>query len=256
MLLGGRALIERLTEELKQKRGELIRSPGLGLIWVGDDPQTGAFVRAKARKAQELGCEFVLHHFETATKEQIAALIASLNNNKKIDGIVLQLPLPKKIPAEGLIDTLNPKKDIDALRPDSQYLAPTTAGIIALLKEYKINPAREETVILGDGRLVGHPLAQVFKKNKWPFEQVTSRARERGSEIRKKTLLIAATGVPYLVGEGMVQEKMVVIDGSGIDTDPVKLEPLVKAITPARGAIGPLTVCFLFSNLMQAAKNC
>jgi len=254
MLLSGRELVERLTQELKKKRGQLPRSPGLGLIWVGDDPQTGAFVRAKARKAEELECEFVLHHLEKATQDQIAALIASLNNNKKIDGIVLQLPLAN-LQTDPLINALSIEKDIDALRPNSPYLAPTAAGIIALLREHHIDPAKEKAIIVGNGRLVGHPLAEQFKKEKWPFQQITSRARERGSEIKKSTLLIAATGVPCLVGEGMVHKNMVVIDGSGIDTDPAVIEPLVKATTPARGAIGPLTVCFLFNNLLQAASN-
>jgi len=254
MLLSGKALVEHLAAELKEKRRRLTRPPGLGLIWVGDDPQTGVFVRAKARKAQELGCEFVLHHLEQATQEQIAALIASLNSNKKIDGIVLQLPLPKNLRVDPLINSLEPRKDIDALGQNSPYLAPTVAGIIALLNEYKINPAEEKTVILGDGRLVGRPLAKKFQKENWPFQQITSRAEERENEIKKCSLLIAATGVPRLVGEGMVQKEMVVIDGSGVDTDPSRLEHLVRAITPARGAIGPLTVSFLFSNLLQASE--
>lgn len=255
MLLIGTKLVERLTGELASARQKIKGTPGLALIWVGDDKPTASFVRAKQRMAQTLSCDFFLHHFTAASNDQLTALIKSLNNKKSANGIILQLPLPKPLHQNELIELISPEKDIDALRAGSPYPSPTPAGVVALLEEYKINPAEEKTIILGDGQLVGHPLTKLFGDRGWPFEQIARQAESKTKPIREATLLISATGIPHLVGEGMVNKEMIVIDGSGVDTDPKKLEPLVKMITPARGAIGPLTVAFLFQNLLAASAK-
>lgn len=255
MLLEAKDLIAVKRAELLAKRKKLTVEPGLGLIWIGDDQPTAAFIRAKQRLAQELSCQFFLHHMSTASSRQSEAVLMGLNHKREVTGIVLQLPLPKGIDPDRLIAQISPDKDIDGLGASSRYPAPTPTGILALLEHHKINPAERSTVILGAGRLVGKPLAEVWQKNGWRYTQIDRNGAGASEEIRRHDILIAATGASGLVTEAMVHREMVVIDGSGVDVEVAKIEPLVKAVTPKKGAIGPLTVCFLFDNLLEAAER-
>jgi methylenetetrahydrofolate dehydrogenase (NADP+)/methenyltetrahydrofolate cyclohydrolase len=254
MLLQTKDLIEQTTAKLVSERALLTTKPGLALIWVGNDAQTKSFVRVKQQKAKLLDCEFFLYHLESAGLDQLVALMKSLNKKKEVHGIVLQLPLPSKEWAAPLIEAMAPEKDIDHLRSDSPYDAPTPSGILAILEHNNIDPAKENTVILGAGRLVGAPLAEIFTKRNWSFSQIRRRAIEHRDEIRKATLVISATGVEKLVTPELVGPDAVVIDGSGIDVDVVAVEAKVRAVSPSKGAVGPMTVCQLFRNLLTASQ--
>jgi len=253
MLLQTKDLIERTTADLLAKRKKLTTRPGIALIWVGNDPQTRSFIRVKQQKAKLLSCDFFLYHLETAALDQLVALMRSLNKKKEVHGIVLQLPLPDKEWTSLLIEEMAAAKDIDHLRSDSPYPAPTPSGIMAILKHNDVDPAKEKTVILGAGRLVGAPLAAIFAKNGWSFTQIRRRAREEVSTIRQATLIIAGTGVPHLVTPEMINKNAVIVDGSGIDVDVPAVEKIARAVSPSKGAVGPMTVCQLFANLLTAA---
>ncbi len=253
MLLHTKDLISKTTDDLLARRRTLETRPGLALVWVGNDAQTCSFVRVKRQKAKLLDCDFYLYHLETATLDQLVALMHGLNRKKEIHGIVLQLPLPDKNWTKTLIELMTPAKDIDHLRPDSPFVAPTPSGILSILRHNHIDPAKEQTAILGNGRLVGAPLAEIFRQNNWPFVQIPRRAKDDLEEIRQKTLLISGTGVAQLVSPEMVTDAMIVVDGSGIDVDVAKIEPLVRGVSPSKGAVGPMTVCYLFENLLLAA---
>lgn len=255
MQLGARDLLKALEEALIRKRQKLSVQPGLALIWVGEDEQVGIFVRAKQAKAKRLDCQFFLHHFPTSSPEQIIALIKGLNKKKDVHGIVLQLPLPSNWPTERLIEIINHEKDVDSLKNETILPAPTPSGIVELMLYHKIDPSKLSTVILGAGKLVGEPLAEIFTKKGWRFQQFDRDAAKQVLKIKQADILITATGVKNLVTPEMVNKKMIVIDGAGVDIDVAKIEPLVKAITPTRGAIGPLTVHFLFANLLQATDK-
>ena len=209
----------------------------------------------KQGKAQERDCQFFLHHFIQADDRQLEALIKGLNRRADVHGIVLQLPLPKNINRQKLIDTIDPTKDIDNLRGDAGFIAPTAGGIVDLLNENNVNPAKLSTLIIGGGLLVGAPLAELWRQNGWPFEQIFSEAENHESKIRAADLVISGTGVTNLITPAMVRTETILVDGSGVDVNVKELEPLVKLITPAKGAVGPLTVTFLFSNLLQAADR-
>lgn len=252
MQLVAKELLGQLSSELLQKRQKLATTPGLALVWVGDDPQTAAFIRAKQAMAKKLDCQFFLHHFPTSSYRQLEAVINGLNSRSDIHGIVLQLPLPKSVDTEALIKKIAPEKDIDNLRGDSPYPSPTPKGIETLLQYHNIVIRDLKTVILGAGKLVGGPLAEMFRNNNWPVTVIEREAQKRVEEIRSNDLLIAATGVAGIVTPNMVHQGMIVVDGSGIDADVDLIEPLVKTITPKKGAIGPLTVHFLFDNLLTA----
>lgn len=255
MLLSAKDLVTETTSQLVRDRQKIKTRPGLALVWVGNDPQTKTFIRVKQQKAKQLDCDFYLHHLEHAKFDQLSALMRGLNRKKEIHGIVLQLPLPRKEETQALIDLMEPKKDIDHLRPDSPFDAPTPSGILAILRHHNIDPKDEKTVILGAGRLVGAPLAETYKRNKWDFVQIPRKAREHLEEIRQSSLLISGTGVRQLVTPEFVRGKMVVVDGSGIDVDVPAVEKVAKAVTPSKGAVGPMTVCYLFKNLLLAAKQ-
>lgn len=256
MLLACKELLSTLDQELIKLREKIEREPQLALVWVGEDKQTELFVKAKQRKATELKCSFALHQFKPDTPErQLLALTDGLSVNKKIDGIVVQLPLPKQINTEHVINSIEVSKDVDGLTNGSKYPAPTAKGIVQLLEHNRVNPHYEKTVIVGAGRLVGQPLAEMFKEKGWAFEQINQNAEAEIEKIQKATLLISCTGQPNLIRPQMVNPAMTVIDGSGVDVDFHVVESLVKAITPPKGCIGPLTVSNLFFNLLTAVLN-
>ncbi len=255
MFLETKVLLAKRDELLKVERSKLNKKPGMAHIWVGDDAQTAIFVRVKKNKAAVLDCDYYLHNFSAADNRQLSALIMGLNVRKDIQGIVLQLPLPKSNDADELIDLIAPEKDIDGLTTNSPYLAPTPIGVIAILEHNNINPAEHKTVIIGAGRLVGAPLAKIFESRNWPFTHITKDAQKRTQEISQYDLVIGCSGVAGLISPEMVTNETIVIDASGVDADVKALEPLVKSITPAKGGIGPLTVSFLFENLLKAANR-
>lgn len=254
MQLESRQLLVDRDSELQKLRLGWKNIPGIALIWIGDDAQTAAFVRVKQRKAKELNCNFMLHHLPAITDRQLGAVISSLNARKDVHGIVVQLPLPKSVSTDRAISQIDPKKDIDGLGENSAYSAPTAQGIIELLQSNSIDLKAMRTVILGDGRLVGHPLAEIFKENGWPFMQISMDAEKHCDQIRSHDILISATGKLGIVSTEMVHKEMTVVDGSGVDVNLELIEPLVKAVTPKKGAIGPLTVCNLFRNLLSEAR--
>ncbi|SRR3989344_3444156 len=253
-LLAKKLLDERLAQLLACRR-KLFLTPGLALIWVGEDTQTDVFIRAKQAMAKKLDCQFFLHHFHSASQQQLESVIDGLNNRQDIHGIVLQLPLPKTVDTTELISRVKLEKDIDNLSGNSPYGSPTPSSIMTLLSYHNIDIKNLKTIILGAGKLVGRPLANVFRGNGWEFDQIERGTAKQVNFIRDHDLLIAATGVRDLVTPAMVHKDMVVVDGSGLDVDVKQIEPLVKKITPKKGAIGPLTVSFLFENLLTASKQ-
>lgn len=255
MQLTARELLSALDAANLQKRETLTKEPGLALVWVGNDILTAAFVRVKQRYAQKLNCQFFLHHFDAADERQLDATIKGLNQRPDITGIVLQLPLPPELDRDELMKVINPTKDVDGLTPGSPFPAPTATGIVQLLQANNIDLSKKKTMILGAGPLVGAPLATLFKKNGWPFSQITKKAETQAAEIQQSNILISCTGVTHLVTQAMVHPEMIVVDGSGIDVDIKQIEPLVAAVTPTKGAVGPLTVTNLFANLLQASVN-
>ncbi|MEX2361612.1 MAG: bifunctional 5,10-methylenetetrahydrofolate dehydrogenase/5,10-methenyltetrahydrofolate cyclohydrolase, partial [Patescibacteria group bacterium] len=216
--LDASGLLERLEKDLVSRVKKLAKPPILALVWVGDDKQTQKFVKAKQKKAGDIGVGFQIHHFEKIEQRQLSALISSLNASKLVDGIIIQLPLPKNIPSQRIIEQISEEKDVDGLALGN-FPAPTPTGIVMILKESGTDLAKSKTVILGGGRLVGEPLAKIFKQNNWPFSQITSRAEDKIDEIKLANVLIGATGVAGLIDEKMVGKNMVVVDGSGVDVN-------------------------------------
>lgn len=252
--LKSESLITRLENLLLNDIKKLKKPPVLALVWVGEDKQTEKFVKAKKNKAKKVGVEFNLHHYEKVEERQLNALIGSLNVKKDVDGIIVQLPLPKNIKEGNILNQITLEKDVDNLN-GGDFPAPTPTGIVKLLEENNIDLASKKTIIIGGGKLVGEPLAKIFKNNSWKFEQITGKAETQADKISKADILITATGVEALIKSNMVDSDMVVVDGSGLDVDVDKIGPLVKLITPKKGAVGPLTVLSLLQNVVSSAER-
>lgn len=257
MLLSSKELLVQRFATLSKSRRRLGFAPGLAVVWTGADLATAAYVRVKQALAKKLDCQFFLHHFPSlSSQQQLEAVLEGLNRRADVHGIVLQLPLAKGLDIERLIGRIDSSKDIDNLRGDSPFDSPTPKSIIALLQFHQFDPHQRSAVLLGAGRLVGLPLAKLFVEHNWPLTVIASQAASRTVEIRRHDLLIAATGVKGLVVPKMLRREMVVVDASGRDVaDPKIFEHSVEAITSAKGAVGPLTVSFLFENLIKAAAR-
>lgn len=247
-------LLEERTARLVKLRAEISATPTLALVWIGEDRQTALFVKAKQKAIKDLGGELQLHHFSKIDTRQLEALLQSLAGNKKVHGVVLQLPLPANLQTERMIALISPEKDVDGLIVGSVFPAPTPSGIIALLEANNVNPGKQKTVIIGAGKLVGAPLKRMFDERGWPVTLIIKDAAAQAELIRSHNILISCTGVSDLVTPAMVNSEMIVVDGSGVDVNVAAIEPLVRMITPKRGAVGPLTVSFLMENVLAAAK--
>ena len=250
MLLDAKDLLIDYKKDLLERRKKLSFQPVVALVWVGDDKQTEKFINTKIKLAKELDCELRTHHFPKIGDQQIEALMQTLNNNKGVNGIVVQLPLPKNVNADRLINFIDSNKDIDNLKGENMYISPTPNATIELLHYHNI--VIKNVVILGYGKLVGKPLSEMFDSEGIKYDLIKERAEEKTEFIKNHDILISATGRANIISPEMVNENMVVIDASGIDVDVPTIEPFVKAVTPPKGAIGPLTVCGLFDNLLTA----
>ena len=249
MLLDAKDLIEEYKSDLLSRRQLLSYQPVLALVWIGEDKQTESFINAKIKLAKLLDCQLKVHHLLKAEEMQVEALIQTLNNNKEIKGLVLQLPMIGDLNTNRLINFIDPLKDVDNLTGKTTFPDPTPSAILRLLEYYKYE--LKNIVILGSGRLVGKPLSDILNKKGIAHDIVKEKAEEKSDFIKNHDILISATG-KNIVNAEMVNENMVVIDASGVDVDSKTIEPLVKSVTPSKGVIGPLTVCELFDNLLTA----
>ena len=233
MIIDGRAIANRIATRLKREVEGLSRKPKLAIVLIGDDPASKAYVNLKVQKAKELGIDVEVRQ----------------DLNTDADGIIVQLP-----GGEDLIDKIPPEKDVDGLVEGSPFLPATVKGILEIL-----DPARMTgtIVIVGQGRLVGKPLADYWEKQNAKVIRCDINTPDLKSETLKGDILVVATGVEKLITADMVKPGAVVIDcGSPkaeVDFDAVKDKAM--AITPVPGGVGPLTVISLLENTVDAAYN-
>ncbi|HUR44921.1 MAG TPA: tetrahydrofolate dehydrogenase/cyclohydrolase catalytic domain-containing protein [Candidatus Saccharimonadales bacterium] len=286
-LIDGRAIAEQIHAEtaqrIEQLRGRGIQ-PGLAFVRVGEDPASKVYVGMKERTSARLGIRSITHVMDEATsEEQLLALVQQLNADLTIHGILVQAPLPARIVAAHIYQSVLPTKDVDGFHPvnvgklmlgDSSGFAPCTpAGIQQLLVRTGIKTEGAEVVILGRGDIVGKPMAAILcQKGKNANATVTichSRTREIAEHCRRADILIAAMGVPEFVKAEMVKPGATVIDvgvnrvndpgakgGSKLvgDVDFVRVQPVASRITPNPGGVGPMTIAILMQNTVRAAE--
>lgn len=255
-------------KELEQQYG---RTPHLVVVLVGDDPGSVSYVTGKAKMANELGMKnTTIRKPETITEEELLGLIAELNADRTVDGILVQLPLPKHIDSEKVIAAIDREKDVDGFHPlnvaalwlKQPCLLPCTPkGIIRLLKSTGVEIAGKRAVVIGRSNIVGLPVAKLLLDENATVTVTHSRTRNLGEVTRNAEILVVAIGRPKFITGDMVSEGTVVID-VGVNRDPgtgklcgdvdfAAVEPKASLITPVPGGVGPMTIACLMENTIE-----
>ena len=253
--------------------------PGLAVVLVGEHPASQIYVRNKGKAAEEVGIASFSHHLPATTSQaELLKLVASLNSDPKVHGILVQLPLPPQIDAQAVINAIDPAKDVDGFHPVNAgrlnlglpCLVPCTPqGCLILLRQALPKPAGLRALVLGRSNIVGKPVAQLLLQADCTVTIAHSRTTDVAAECRRADILIAAIGQPEFVPGEWVKPGAVVID-VGINRVPDPANPLktrlvgdvafaaaserAAAITPVPGGVGPLTIACLLQNTLQAAQ--
>ncbi|EKV02552.1 5,10-methylene-tetrahydrofolate dehydrogenase/methenyl tetrahydrofolate cyclohydrolase [Leptolyngbya sp. PCC 7375] len=281
--LDGKALANKIQSQLaadiNHDSEHRDRPPGLAVLMVGDHPASAAYVRNKERACERLGIASFGSHLPADTSQAtVAEMIDQLNQDDRVDGILVQLPLPDHIDAVALLNRIDPAKDADGLHPEnmgrlirgeSGLRSCTPAGVMAVLKEYNIEPAGKKAVVLGRSILVGKPMALMLLEANATVTIAHSRTQDLAELCRQADILVAAVGRPNMIGADWVKPGATVID-VGInriqdaesgksrlvgDVDFASVEPLAGAITPVPGGIGPMTVTMLLHNTVLSYRK-
>lgn len=274
-ILDGKALAQRiqkqLSEEIQQQLSTTGRPPGLAVLMVGDNPASAAYVRGKERACAKVGIASFGRHFPTNTsQEELEQTIQALNQDERVDGILVQLPLPEHLKAESLLLHIHPDKDADGLHPvnlgnlvrgEPGLRSCTPAGVMRLLREYQIDVKGKQAVVVGRSILVGKPLALMLLEADATVTIAHSRSQNLADITRRADILIAAVGRPQLIAADMVKPKAVVIDvGTTRITDESgqsrlagdvqfdSVREVAEYLTPVPGGVGPMTVAMLLHN--------
>ena len=284
-IISGTKVAAGIREELKEKVKEIKAkkgiTPGLAMVRVGEDPGSVSYVSAKSKASDELGIysETIVYPIDT-TEEEVLAKVEELNKDPKFHGILVQLPLPKHIDSDKILNTIDPRKDVDGFHPvnvgrlliGEPYFMPCTPhGVQELLIRSGNSPEGKHVVICGRSNIVGKPvMAILMQKKKGANATVTvvhTGTKDMASITRQADILIAAMGRPKAITADMVKEGVVVIDvgvnqvgttaeGKRIlvgDSDFEAIKEKAKAITPVPGGVGPMTVTMLMTNTVRAA---
>ncbi|OGO07105.1 MAG: bifunctional 5,10-methylene-tetrahydrofolate dehydrogenase/5,10-methylene-tetrahydrofolate cyclohydrolase [Chloroflexi bacterium RBG_13_56_8b] len=286
-LIKGAEVAAEIREELKKEIAELKAKhnvvPGLVTVLVGADPASQVYVGAKEKTSKELGIYSERYDLpEKTTQKELIALIDKLNKDPKINGILVQLPLPKHLNEEEVLFTIDPRKDVDGFHPvnvgklmigEPDYMPCTPAGIQQLLIRSGTQIEGAEVVVVGRSNIVGKPIANILLQ-KAPGANATvtichTKTRDMAFHTRRADILIVAAGKPKYITADMVKEGVVVIDvgvneigktadGKRIlagDVDFETVKEKAKAITPVPGGVGPMTITMLMMNTVRAAKK-
>jgi methylenetetrahydrofolate dehydrogenase (NADP+) / methenyltetrahydrofolate cyclohydrolase len=275
-IIDGKALAKKIREELradvetfKQSTGRPI---GLATVLVGDDPASEVYVGSKRKLSKEAGIED--HHRrlpKDATQEQVAAALDELAADPAVSGILLQLPLPSHLDAKALIDRIPWEKDVDGLTTTSagrlarsvEGLLPCTPqGVISLLEDEGVELQGANAVVVGRSDLVGKPLAQILLQRNATVTIAHSKTKDLAAVTRQAQVVIAAAGVPHLIGAEHISAGAVVIDvgihrsaeGLTGDVDFDAVSKIASKITPVPGGVGPMTIAELLRNTLKAAQ--
>ena len=264
----------RIREETNRFFAEFDKRPGLAVVIVGEDPASQVYVRNKKRGCEEVGMyseEYALP--AETTEKELLSLIDKLNKDPKINGILVQLPLPDHLDAEKVLLAIDPRKDVDAFHPQNvgkimignfSFLPCTPAGVMELLKHYNIDVCGKHCVIVGRSNIVGKPQAMLMLKENATVTVCHSKTKDIASITRQADILVAAVGRPCFITADMVKEGAVIVD-VGInrmadgklcgDVDFSAVEPKASFITPVPGGVGPMTITMLLQNTLTAAKE-
>jgi methylenetetrahydrofolate dehydrogenase (NADP+)/methenyltetrahydrofolate cyclohydrolase len=265
-----RERIARETEALTRERDIV---PGLAVILVGDDPASHAYVKMKAKACKEVGFYSIVHEMpDTISQEEIIGTIKMMNDNPRIDGILVQLPLPPHIDTDAILEVIDPAKDVDGFHPYNvgrlvtklDAFAPCTPlGVMRMFEAYRIDLKGKDVCVVGASNIVGKPMAALLLNADATVTVTHIYTRDLAEHTRRADIVIVGAGVPGLITGEMVKEGAVVIDiginrledGSLVgDVDFETVAPRCSHITPVPGGVGPMTIAMLLENTLKAAK--
>lgn len=277
-LIDGKQLAEKiknsLTEEIKKLKKNKKINPGLAVILVGNNPASEVYVKNKILACEKVGIKsFHFRLSEKTSQKKLLELIQKLNKDKKVHGILLQLPLPSQLKADEAIETIHPDKDVDGLHPFSlgrlavgkpTFVSCTPAGMMEMLKEIHFDCAGKNAVVIGRSNIVGKPIALLLLANNATVTICHSKTKNLAEKTREADLIIASVGSPQLVKGDWIKPGAVVLDvginrmpdgklKGDVDFEAAKLK--ASYITPVPGGVGPMTITMLLKNTVEAAKK-
>lgn len=275
MIISGKELSAKLKAEMAERvatfPAEYGRVPHLVVILVGEDPGSVSYVKGKAKASAEVGIRnTTIRRPDTITEDELLGMIAELNADDGVDGILVQLPLPKHIDEDKIIAAIDKSKDVDGFHPlnvaalwqkQPCTLPCTPKGIIKMLKSAGVEISGREAVVIGRSNIVGLPVSKLLLDENATVTIAHSRTKNLGEVTRRADILVVAIGRPKFVNADMVKEGAVVID-VGVNRDPetgklcgdvdfAAIEPKASVITPVPGGVGPMTICCLMENTIE-----
>lgn len=286
-IIDGKATAEAIKAEIAEEVGQIVsnggRAPHLAAILVGHDGGSETYVKNKVLACEKCGFESTLIRFEEdVTEEELLQCVDKFNKDESVDGFIVQLPLPKHIDEQKVIEAIDYRKDVDGFNPINVgrmsiglpcFISATPLGIITLLKRYGINTSGKKCVVLGRSNIVGKPMAQLMMQKQFGDATVTvchSHTKDIKKECLEADIIIAAIGKPDFLTGDMVKEGAVIVDvgttrvpdatrKSGFrlngDVKYDEVAPKSSFITPVPGGVGPMTICSLMKNTLQAYKT-
>ena len=265
-----KANVKKLTDELKETHGI---TPGLAVVIVGDDPASRVYVNNKKKACEAVG--FISEEYALpaeTTQEELLSLVDTLNNKESINGILVQLPLPKHLDDKAVIEAISPLKDVDAFHAvnvgkimlgEYDFLPCTPAGVMEMLHSYEIPVEGRECVVIGRSNIVGKPMSMLLLHENGTVTICHSRTKNLAEVCKRADILVAAVGIPRFVKADMVKDGAVVID-VGMDRDEngklcgdvdfENVKDKCSYITPVPGGVGPMTIATLMKNTLKACK--
>jgi len=288
MLIDGKATAAIIKQEIAKEVEEIVNNggkrPHLAAILVGHDGGSETYVKNKVLACEACGFKSTLIRYEDdITEDELLAKVDELNNDADVDGFIVQLPLPKHISEQKVIEAIDYRKDVDGFHPINVgrmsiglpcYVSATPNGILELLKRYNIETSGKKCVVLGRSNIVGKPMAQLMMQKTYPGDSTVTVCHSHTPNVKEECLkadiIIAAIGIPNFVTSDMVKEGAVVIDvgttrvpdpsrKTGFrlngDVDFANVEKKCSYITPVPGGVGPMTICSLMKNTLAAGKK-
>lgn len=278
--IDGLAISRALDEETKRQVEELIASggprPGLAVVLVGDDPASQVYVSHKIKACARVGIASFEHRLpEDTTQEELLALIVQLNADAAVHGILCQVPLPRQIDTDAVLQAIDPDKDVDGFHPVNvgrlstglRGLVPCTPqGVMLLLKSVVPNPTGLDALVIGRSNIVGKPVAQLLLAAGCTVTIAHSKTRDLAGIARRSDIIVAATGIPRMIKGGWVKDGAIVLDvgitridgenGKSRLVGDVAFDEMdhARAVTPVPGGVGPMTIACLLANTLEAAR--
>ena len=284
-IIDGKAIAEKVRQEVRQAVARMKEdhgyTPGLATVLVGENPASATYVRSKRKTCEELGIRSIGHELPAdATQQQVEKLVADLSANPNVNGILVQLPLPKHLDEEAVLNTISIEKDVDGFHPvnigrlamkgrDPLFIPCTPYGCIVLLEESGIPLRGADAVVVGRSNIVGLPVAMLLQKRDATVTICHSRTRNLADRIRQADIVIAAIGQMEMITGDMIKPGAAVIDvGINQKPDPTakrgyrlvgdvefeSAKEVAGAITPVPGGVGPMTIAMLMKNTLRAAE--